>query len=114
MGIKRVSESGIQKTIIDYLHALGSVVIRVNGGAVRLPGVRPRLVRFNRTARGTCSDLLVCYKGLFFALEVKVPGKEATDGQSEFLEAVREAGGVGAVVTCTQDVDRVLDDTTRG
>lgn len=48
------------------------------------------------------------YPGRYFALEVKRPGKVATQEQREFLAAVREVGGIGATVRSFEDVRSVL------
>lgn len=47
------------------------------------------------------SDILGVYNGQFWALEVKMPGKEhtLTERQARFLKMVRKMGGHGAVVT---------------
>lgn len=46
------------------------------------------------------SDILAIHRGVFYAIEVKAPGKagNATIHQHRFIEAVRAAGGQGAVV----------------
>jgi hypothetical protein len=103
-------EKDIQAAIVDYLELRGCVVVRVNGGAVRLPGAngKTRFIRFNRATRGTCSDLLVCYRGRFASAEIKRPGKLPTDGQREFGDAVTKSGGVACVLTSVADAERML------
>lgn len=52
------------------------------------------------------SDIIGCCDGVFFALEVKVPGRPATKAwthQRRFLEKVRAAGGRAAVVTSAEE-----------
>lgn len=55
-------------------------------------------------------DLLGCTKGsgLFFAFEVKLPGKarNVTELQAAQLNAIREAGGIAWVIT---DVDDAIE-----
>lgn len=105
------SEAAVQAAVIDYLLLRGAVLVRVNGGM--MPTAAGRRVRFNvakcpgRTG-ATCSDILACWRGRFLALEVKRPGGRATAGQGEFLSAVREAGGLAAVVDSVRDVERLL------
>ena len=51
-------------------------------------------------------DLLVCYKGRFVGLEVKVPGGKPSRLQLHVLDEIRNAGGIAAVV---ETVEEVLD-----
>ena len=44
-------------------------------------------------SRVGCPDLLVCWRGLFVALEVKVPGNPPTKAQLRQMALIREAGG---------------------
>jgi hypothetical protein len=60
------------------------------------------------TRAGLCvgsSDLIgvVAPLGKFLALEVKRPGEKATEQQQKFLEVVRMAGGIAAVVTSVEE-----------
>lgn len=41
------------------------------------------------------SDILGCYQGRMFALELKRPGGKPTAEQLAFLEQVRQQGGIG-------------------
>ena len=49
-------------------------------------------------------DLLVCWKGLFVAIEVKAPGKKPTARQSLIIDEIMEAGGFAVVAYCKEDV----------
>ena len=55
------------------------------------------------------SDLLVCYKGKFYAIEVKTATGKATREQKRFLERVREAGGVGLIARSSSEVIEAMD-----
>lgn len=44
-------------------------------------------------------DLLGCVEGVFIALEVKMPGGEATRLQQEVMRRLERAGGYAATVT---------------
>lgn len=50
-------------------------------------------------------DIIGCYAGRFFGLEVKLPGKlhTLTARQSRVLDLIRRAGGRGAVITSVQE-----------
>jgi hypothetical protein len=53
-------------------------------------------------------DIIGCYQGVFFGLEVKLPGKEhtLTPIQSRTLNKIKHSGGKAAMVT---SVDEALD-----
>ena len=46
------------------------------------------------------SDILICYRGIFMAVEVKLQGKKPTALQRKFLDDVVKAGGRAIVITC--------------
>ncbi len=55
-----------------------------------------------------CPDLLVCYGGLFFALEVKTPEGRATKIQQKVLHDIRDARGRAEVVYSVDDALALL------
>ena len=50
-------------------------------------------------------DIIGCYSGMFYGLEVKLPGKEhtLTPKQSHVLGRIRGAGGKATMVTTVDD-----------
>lgn len=46
-----------------------------------------------------------CYKGYFYGLELKAPGKEhtLTERQAHALKSIKKAGGKAAVVTSVKE-----------
>ena len=111
-------ESDLQRQIMDYLaveQARKRVIwyCRVNGGAVKkglrwikfyvlyLLGKRP-------ISKGKSDIEGMLPGGKYFALEVKQPGEKAMPEQLDFLEAVRDGGGIAAVVFSFNDVKSVL------
>lgn len=50
-------------------------------------------------------DIIGCYAGMFYGLEVKLPGKlhTLTKRQSVVLEKIQHAGGKASVVTSVQE-----------
>ena len=116
-------ESELQGQILEYLaHEMtrGRVgwFCRVNGGAVKVGADYVRFYELHLPGHAGRSrgkaDIEGClgngsvYPGRYFALEVKRPGKVATQEQREFLAAVREVGGIGATVRSFEDVRSVL------
>jgi hypothetical protein len=57
-------------------------------------------------------DLVGCFAGEFFGLEVKLPHRreKVTPLQAHALDTIRKAGGVGAVVTSLQEAVEALND----
>lgn len=55
-------------------------------------------------------DLLVCLRGRFVGLEVKLPGKENTVSplQEKVLREIKAAGGVAEIVTSVEQVRTIL------
>lgn len=53
-------------------------------------------------------DLLVCYKGRFVGLEVKMPGGKLSAKQKAVLDEIANAGGIAAVVTTVGQVSHLL------
>ena len=53
-------------------------------------------------------DLLVCFRGAFFAFEVKQPTGKATASQVLQIRRINEAGGVAAIVTSVDEVRTVM------
>lgn len=54
---------------------------------------------------GGLPDIMGCYQGTFFGLEVKLPGKEhtLTERQSHALKSIKKAGGKATMVTSVAD-----------
>lgn len=112
-------ESGLQGQIIDYLmheQARGRIIWfeRSNGGGMR--DKTGRVLRFywlyllgqppRSKGKSDLSGMLS--GGRYFALEVKRRGGKPTDSQLEYLETVRNGGGVAAVVRTFADAKNVL------
>ena len=57
-------------------------------------------------------DILGCFEGRFFGIEVKRPGKESTltERQRLILRRIRDAGGRSGVATTVEHALRFLDD----
>lgn len=99
-------ETLILKSIMEYLRWMGHVVVRVYGGGHVKDGKffpQPYL------ERGT-ADLLVCIKGTgkFLALEVKTEKGKPSEFQTEWLQKVRDAGGLAEIVRSVEDVERII------
>ena len=110
---KRKSKQGpaarLRKATIAAIQALvhsGSrpMVVPVFSGGVEIDGRRYLM------GRAGASDLVCCFKGRFFALELKAGRDVVSDAQKKFAMRVAQAGGVYVVVRQPQDaVDALMD-----
>jgi hypothetical protein len=78
-------ESAIQARIIKALRGVGAYVAKFSAGDVGTP------------------DLLVCYKGRFFGIEVKQPGNYPTKIQRHRGKEIDDAGGTFVVARSVDD-----------
>jgi hypothetical protein len=53
-------------------------------------------------------DLLVCWRGRFIGLEVKLPGNTPSPLQEKVLREISRAGGIAEVVTSVEQVRNLL------
>ena len=89
-----MSERAITRRILrDLNNAPGCKAIKIMGG------------RWMET--GTF-DIIGCYRGLFFAIEVKTPHNAASRIQTQRLWEWHEAGGTTVVATTDFPVDQFL------
>ena len=55
-------------------------------------------VKVQMVAKRGIPDLLLCINGWFVAIELKIPGEDATPLQKWNLESIAMAGGMGFIV----------------
>ena len=91
------SEKAIQADIVKHLRASGAWVFKVHGGPMQLKGV---------------PDLVGCWHGVMFALEVKKPGERLTAIQAHIIEQIKAAGGIAGRVESVADVEALCVLTT--
>lgn len=65
----------------------------------------------NGMGRVGCPDILVCYKGLFMAFEVKAPGKRnnTTPNQDREIAWIQRANGLALVVDDVEQVKEAIN-----
>lgn len=81
-----MKEAQFSREVTQYLESKGAIVNNQTGSMFSKVGV---------------SDLLVCYKGFFIALELKVGSYQPDPLQITYLQKVREAGGFGLLLRDT-------------
>ena len=103
-----MNESTIMRKIQLALAKHGVRLFRNNVGT--LQDKDGRYIKF-----GLCvgsSDLIgYTATGRFIAVEVKVPGKQATPEQQAFLDAVVTCGGIGFVAHSEEEAERKYNDS---
>lgn len=88
------SEKSIVERIVRYLKRTGAWHYKTHGSQFTRAGV---------------PDLLVCYRGVFIALEAKKPtGGKVTRIQEIEIERIVKAGGHAAVVTDVPEVEAII------
>lgn len=99
----KVLESDIQAAIIKFLEYKKAIVVKFNN-----VGIKKANGSYIPPRQKGISDLLVCYKGIFIAIEVKRPGNSTTVFQDIFLENIQKAGGYAIVASDVSDVEYFL------
>lgn len=92
-------EAKIGRKIREYLDDKKAFTFKVHGGPQMMAGL---------------PDIICCYKGYFFGIEVKQPGQRPTPRQQYVHSLIQRSGGVVIVATCVDDVASVIskyDDT---
>jgi hypothetical protein len=108
-----MSESDIQRAILDWLHWHKVLCWRNNSGAFVLQGETGSR-RFFRAGMKGASDIIGCLPdGKFLAIEVKAPKGRVTDEQAQFIADVLRNGGVAFVARGVEDVEREMGETLR-
>ena len=98
-----MKEQDIVNTILDYLRIKGAWAIRINSGmTVIQTGGSRRVIR--GAPAGTSDIIGLLPGGRFLAIECKVKGNKPTPSQNDFLNGVRERGGLAVVAYSLDDV----------
>ena len=96
-----MSESEIQKDIIDYLKIRQIKAWRTNAGKAR---------NNIRLAPRFTSDIIgYLPNGLFLGIEVKKMGENPTDGQRKWLDDALSCGCAVCVARSVEDVEKFLE-----
>ena len=90
------NESQLTSQIKNFLASKGCYCEKIFGGGYQASGI---------------PDILVCYKGLFVAIEVKSPTHKgrASDIQKLKIKRIRECGGIAFITDNLEDVEKIFD-----
>lgn len=97
------SEKDIQTQILDYLVLKNIFHWRSNTGVAKYTDSRGK-ERFVKFGEKGISDILGIFKGIFFAIEVKKLKNKPTKHQANFLQNVKDNGGIAIVARSVDDV----------
>lgn len=91
-----MNESQLTSQIKNYLASKGAYCEKIFGGGYQASGI---------------PDLIVCYKGLFIAIEVKSPTHKgrASDIQKLKIRKIRECEGIAFITDNLADVEKVFN-----
>jgi Holliday junction resolvase len=89
------AESRLSRNIMEACRERGAFAFKIHGSPTMMAGL---------------PDIMVCYRGFFFALETKTPqGGDPKPIQAHVMEKIRQAHGIAVVVRSVDDAMRVLD-----
>jgi hypothetical protein len=98
--MSRQPEGKLVESIKAYLRGRGAFVFKVHAGEDSFQEVG-------------LPDLIVCWRGHFLGLEVKLPGQKPSPRQRHILRQISEAQGIAAVVHSVEEVEKILRQTAR-
>lgn len=89
-------EASVVAAIVSAVERAGGYIVKTHGDG----------------KRAGLPDLIGCFRGRFFAIEVKAPGKEGTltRRQAAELDRIRRRGGIAFVATSAAQAMGVLDE----
>jgi hypothetical protein len=97
-------EGRIKTVCLRYLEKRGITAWNNPTGAVEV-----RLGQWLHFGRKGSADILGCLPGgRFLAIEVKAPGGRLSPGQREFLETIKQQGGMAVVAKSYRDIEAAL------
>ena len=104
----KITEKEIQHLILQYLQLRKVFCWRNNTAA--FAATYKGKERFIRTGFVGSGDIIgLTPQGRFFSIEVKVPGRQPTFEQIQFMNVIKANNGIAFVATCLEDVQKALD-----
>ena len=100
----KTEEIELQRAILDLLSYLKIFAFRNNNSAIYDPVRKQYRKRKGLGHMNGISDILGIYDNKFLAIEVKSKKGSCSDSQVEFLQNVRQRGGIAFVAHSVDDV----------
>ena len=89
-GKKKSPANALTSDIMQYMETIGGYAIRINSQGTYSEALGKYI--YSGSTKGT-SDLIIVYKGLFIAAEIKIGKDKMSDKQMKFQSMVTQAGG---------------------
>jgi len=102
-----MKESDIQKAIMDYLRLKGCLVFKHRNVGIWKKKTNS-YIPLSFGEKGISDIIGLTHKGHFIAVEVKMPGKNPSKEQLDFIERVREKGGIAFWADCLETVKKYI------
>lgn len=94
-------ERDLVRAVIEYIQLRGGLALRINSGLIVIGDGQ----RVMRGAPAGTADVIACLPGgRFAAIECKVGKNRPTALQEDFLETVKQAGGLAIVAWSIEDL----------
>ncbi len=84
-----MSETTHTRKVLQWLNGIGAYAIKIHGHEMQESGIH---------------DILGCFEGKFFSIEMKLPPNKMSKLQEYHLERVEKAGGLATVANTLHDV----------
>jgi len=107
MDFYRVSEAEVLRGVYDYFHYRGGYCWRNNTGSVVIPGTATTKRRYVQFSEPGASDIIGVHSGYFFGLETKTEKGKQTPEQIDWMNVIREHGGVYLLLRPSTYIDQI-------
>ena len=102
-----MKESDIQKTILDYLRIKKCLVFKHRNVGIYKQSTG-KYIPLSFGEKGISDIIGLTDKGQFLAIEVKMPKKKPSKEQLDFIERVKEKGGIALWTDNLDDVMKII------
>ena len=93
------ASADLTNQVINHIYSVGGYAWRAASVGV----FDTKKMHFRATAKKGVSDVLACYKGRLFAIEIKIGSDRLSDEQIGFMSNIEHAGGVAMAITDFDD-----------
>lgn len=110
-----MTEKQLETQILDFLSYLPSgYFFKVNNTGLYDPTKKVFRKNMNKHIPLGVADILGCYKGVFVAMEVKLPSnKKRPQEQIDFINVINKGGGVAGFVTSISEAHSLIEEITK-
>ena len=98
----------MSKASADLTNQVINAIYQAGGYAWRASSVGvfdTKQMHFRASAKKGVSDVLGCFKGRLFAIEIKIGSDKLSDEQKGFMRNIEHAGGVAMAISTLEDFE---------